>query len=71
MSKKRKYAPKHKKGIVRLSMAISEQTYDYLCYICAFKGWGDKDIGRAVDVLSIAHKTAARGETNGKKKDRA
>lgn len=47
--KKRKYKPKNKNGIVRLSVAIKPQTYYHLCRICAYEGWGDKDVGRAID----------------------
>lgn len=47
---KQKKQKTNKKNLRRLEhCVVTAQTKWHLGYICAFNGWGEKDIGRAID----------------------
>lgn len=56
MKKQKQHQPKtNKKNLRRRSVVISAQTEWHLREICARNGWGDKDIGRAIDKVMRAY----------------
>lgn len=50
--KKRQY----KSNLRRHNMVITAQTEGHLLEICAYEGWPEKDIGRAIDVVTTAYR---------------
>ena len=49
-----------KKNLIRVPMVITKQSHYHLCHICAMNGWGEKDIGRAVDKVTTAFRNNDR-----------
>ena len=45
----------NKKNLRRISAVITAQTAWHLYQICARNGWGEKDIGRAIDKVVRAY----------------
>ena len=50
--KKRQY----KSNLRRHNCIFTAQTEGHLLEICAYEGWGEKDIGRAIDVVTTAYR---------------
>lgn len=50
--KKRQY----KSNLRRHNCVITAQSEGHLLEICAYNGWGVKDIGRAIDVVTKAYR---------------
>jgi hypothetical protein len=46
-----KYKQSNKKNLRRISIVVTAQTLWHLNRLCAMNGWGEKDIGRAIDKL--------------------
>lgn len=54
--RKKKPVDKTKKNLRRHSCIFTAQTEGHLLEICAYNGWGQKDIGRAIDVVTKAYR---------------
>lgn len=52
---KKKTKKENKKNLRRVSVVVTAQTLWHLNYICAVNGWGEKDIGRAIDKVMRAY----------------
>lgn len=51
--KKKKPSDPRKKNLRRLpSPIVTAQTQYHLYRICAANGWGEKDVGRAIDIVT-------------------
>jgi len=61
LKKQKKYKAKRKNGLVRRSVVWTSQTDYHLLEICAYKGWSEKDIGRAVDYVTTAFQDIRSG----------
>ena len=51
-TKKKQY----KSNLRRHNCVITAQSEGHLLEICAYNGWGVKDIGRAIDVVTTAYR---------------
>lgn len=51
-TKKKQY----KSNLRRHNCIFTAQTEGHLLEICAYNGWGEKDIGRAIDVVTKAYR---------------
>lgn len=59
--KKKKPTDQRKKNLRRHNLIFSRQTEYHLLEICAYKGWPEKDMGRAVDFVTREYQNAKGG----------
>jgi len=57
-TKKKQY----KSNLRRHNCVITAQSEGHLLEICAYNGWGVKDIGRAIDVVTKAYRVRRNTE---------
>ena len=55
-TKKKQKKRQYKSNLRRHNCIFTAQTEGHLLEICAYEGWGEKDIGRAVDKVTIAYR---------------
>ncbi|MBR5873165.1 MAG: hypothetical protein IKY90_00345 [Oscillospiraceae bacterium] len=55
-TKKKQKKRQYKSNLRRHNCIFTAQTEGHLLEICAYNGWSEKDIGRAIDVVTKAYR---------------
>ena len=55
-TKKKHKKRQYKSNLRRHNCIFTAQTEGHLLEICAWNGWGEKDIGKAIDVVTKAYR---------------